>query len=247
MVLKKEKALKSHINDLIIDMPNAEWANGELIGPKSKDIEVVKIPNGVEVIKANAFYGCKNLKKVYISNTVRVIEENAFTGCENLQEIIIPSTVRVIGDRAFQSCRNLRYVKFEDKLKGEQNIKLGKSVFADCEELVNVRFAENINSIPEYTFYDCKNLKVLKLPKSCLEVKENVFAGSGLQRLEIEEFLLVINFDDTNYVETLDKLFVPIETYKSYKAKLLDSDIRVVIVDTNEQIQTRYSQEEKEM
>ena len=56
-------------------------------------VENLVIPDGVAVLKDNAFMGCKSIKTVTIPKSVASIERQVFAGCENLQTITFKGTV----------------------------------------------------------------------------------------------------------------------------------------------------------
>ncbi len=50
-------------------------------------IEVLKLPEGLQVIETQAFQGCKSLKRLTIPDTVSDIGNGAFNQCDKLEEI----------------------------------------------------------------------------------------------------------------------------------------------------------------
>lgn len=58
-----------------------------LISPINKTIENAILPNGVTVIRRNAFSYCKNLKSVQYPSTIKIVEQYAFRDCNKLKEI----------------------------------------------------------------------------------------------------------------------------------------------------------------
>ncbi len=49
-----------------------------------KNLESVRLEDGVYYVGANAFLGCDDLKTIYISKTVREFDDHAFNGCEDV-------------------------------------------------------------------------------------------------------------------------------------------------------------------
>ena len=77
----------------------------------------VVIPENVNYIGDNAFYGCVGLSSVYIPDTVVGIGHKAFWGCEFLTSIEIPQSVQTIGDGAFENCFRLETVYIPGRLQ----------------------------------------------------------------------------------------------------------------------------------
>ena len=80
--------------------------------PAAKERSTYTIPDGVEIIYAEAFAHSKNLKSVTISESVTAIYEAAFMCCTNLREITIPKSVIEIDDSAFENCDSLKNVYY---------------------------------------------------------------------------------------------------------------------------------------
>ncbi len=57
-----------------------------------KELETVRLEDGVEYIGMNAFLDCPDLKTIYLSKTIIGIEDNAFNGCDNVTFELIKGT-----------------------------------------------------------------------------------------------------------------------------------------------------------
>ncbi len=93
---------------------NEYFFNGDLYLNEELVTELI-IPEGVEIIKKNAFKGCKSITKVIIPNSVRYIEECAFDCSFSLKSIIIPSSVDYIGLYAISGGSDLTIYAERDK------------------------------------------------------------------------------------------------------------------------------------
>jgi hypothetical protein len=69
------------------------------------------IPEAIETIEHNAFYGCA-LSGITIGNDVTSIGREAFFDSDNLTSVVISDSVSTIGYRAFGFCDNLDNVYF---------------------------------------------------------------------------------------------------------------------------------------
>ena len=87
-------------------------ANFLVTYPAAKERSTYTIPDGVEIIYAEAFAHSKNLKSVTISESVTAIYESAFMCCTSLREITIPKSVIEIDDSAFENCDSLKNVYY---------------------------------------------------------------------------------------------------------------------------------------
>lgn len=98
-------------------------------------IGAIELPDSLQYIGGNAFFGCKNLTAITIPDSVKTlgsdafrtsglvqvklgknlttIGENALSWCSSLESITIPGSVREIGPTAFQNCSKLSKIYFE--------------------------------------------------------------------------------------------------------------------------------------
>ena len=67
------------------------------------------IPEGVEIIKNNAFESCQNLVKLTLPSTLQELGERCFYDCKNLKSIVIPKTIKKIGNNLFLTNENKIY------------------------------------------------------------------------------------------------------------------------------------------
>lgn len=73
-------------------------------------LENIKLPDGLETIGRDGFYGCSKLKEIKFPPTLKTIGNYAFNSCSSLEEVRIPSSVTNIGDYAFGGCSKLQKV-----------------------------------------------------------------------------------------------------------------------------------------
>lgn len=89
----------------------------QLMGFKNNSLKKIVIPDSVEVIDWQAFYGCSALEEVVFGKNLRVIEVSAFCECSSLQEVSLPESLEEIGLSAFSKC-NLKGVYIPKNVKG---------------------------------------------------------------------------------------------------------------------------------
>lgn len=88
----------------------------ELLKCSPQAMGLIKIPEGIETIKCNAFENCCDIEGVVIPSSVNEIEQNAFYNCSSLTSINIPSSVTSIEESAFSVCSDLKTVRFKGKV-----------------------------------------------------------------------------------------------------------------------------------
>lgn len=107
-------------------------------------LEKVEIPQSVELIKANVFVGCKNLKKIEVAKenkAYKVVDNTLYTKSgktiiaviDTGVSYLIPKGVINITEGAFVYCPNLKTVIFPETIK-----KIGAVFCGSCPNIENV-------------------------------------------------------------------------------------------------------------
>lgn len=144
------------------------------IGPqafrRNASLESVILPGCLEVIEAQAFAGCKNLRIIHLPDTVWRIEAQAFQDCAALEKIVLPKGLTHLGQGAFSGCKNLKSI---DLPGGISNVE--DSVFADSG-LTEAVLRSGVRSIGPYAFSGCP-LETVTLPESMDFIGAHAFHG----------------------------------------------------------------------
>ena len=138
--------------------------------PVPKDVQCVKIPDGVTVIEPKAFCDCPELRTVTIPHSVNVIGDSAFQCCPRLQDVILPNSITEIGNSAFESCDSILSVTIPDSVT-----KIGSGAFADARNLQHITISKNVTGIEGYTFWMCTNLRSVTLPDGIMTIGRQAF------------------------------------------------------------------------
>ena len=115
---------------------------------KAKDTDSIIIPDGVEVIKFEAFM-MRKIKSIVIPKSVKKIEDLAFSGC-SVEKLVIPNSISDFGEFAFDGCDSLTDVIIEEGIT-----KLGIGMFQNCMSLKSVLLPQSLLSIPDSAFDGC--------------------------------------------------------------------------------------------
>ena len=183
------------------------------------ELTSVTIPDSVKIIETHAFYACENLKTVKLGNGLITLGSGAFSECYALSEvslgnslreiegwvfncasfesIVIPASVVTIGEAAFQNVRELKSITVADgnqnyvSVDGDLYSADKKTLIAYCIGKTEDSFAipQNVETIDDYAFSQCENLKELILPNSiraidsaafyrCTNLSKFVFGGN---------------------------------------------------------------------
>lgn len=105
---------------------------------KSKIASVVIIPGNenegcLKKIPTSTFWNCNCLEVVSLPDSIKSIELTAFEACYVLHTINIPANIKKIGN--------------DDAAKSAGDYRGLGSVFAECEELYEIKIPESVQSI----------------------------------------------------------------------------------------------------
>ena len=155
----------------------------------SFDIVIPAELGGCKVVEigANAFSNNSSIVSLVIPDTVERIGNEAFYGMWYLDEIRIPASVKEIGDRAFGDItpfyievdpENEYYSSADGNLYNKDGTVLIQHTRKRDEESVTV--PNGVLELAPYSFYDCYNLKEVTLPDSLITIGENAFGCSNV-------------------------------------------------------------------
>ena len=190
-----KKLKQAAIPNGITMIANAAFAN-------CSNLTSVTIPDSVTKIGNAAFAGCSALTSITIPDSVEEIGNAAFAGCTALTQITIPKSVKQIGKGAFAGCTtltnidvdvaNANYTSAQSYALIEINTKtliagcsntsipadvehIGMNAFDGCT-ISKVRLPDNLKSIGQSAFRNCKNLKSISIPNTVQEIGYWAFA-----------------------------------------------------------------------
>ena len=104
---------------------------------------------GIEMIPAECFDGCKEIKEVTLPDTVKTISNSAFEECSKLEKVTFSYDLEVIRSSAFKECKNLNSLVFADSDKF-------KTIQSDAFRNAgggNVVIPNSVTSIGDYAFF----------------------------------------------------------------------------------------------
>ncbi len=69
------------------------------------------LPETLNTISENAFWGCTSIKSITLPEKVTTLEGNAFAGCTNLRELYLPLSLTKVSSDILSGCKNLMYLR----------------------------------------------------------------------------------------------------------------------------------------
>lgn len=134
---------------------------------------VFELPDGLETIGANAFYGCVAITwgDFTLPASVTTVGEYAFCGNYGITGFTVPAQLTAIADGMFAQCKNLTKVTLHDNVT-----EIGGYAFRKCEALEEIALPESVTTIGEACFAET-GLKKIALPSALSEIPAYCFYG----------------------------------------------------------------------
>lgn len=136
-----------------------------------RELSAVHLPEGLTTIEENVFFGCKKLTSITLPERVERIKEHAF-GDSGLQQATLPESLVELGEGAFVYCYQLQTVKLPSKLKS-----IGNLTFLGCTALRSIVIPEGVQSVGLSAFWKCTSLESIVFPRSLKEIGAAAFLG----------------------------------------------------------------------
>ena len=130
-------------------------------------ITTIIIGNKVEIIQDFAFYKCFSLKSVTFGNSLKILGSFSFS-FTSITNIKIPDSITELDwKNVFQECPFIEI----DTGNGLQTI--NPNEFSSHETLETVIIGNNITNIQNHAFFNCKNLKSIKIGKGTKSIEDS--------------------------------------------------------------------------
>lgn len=133
-----------------------------LVYPAAKTTTEYTVPDSVEAIADNAFYGNTRIIELNTGKNTKTIGKNAFGNMSALTTLTMENSIESLGEKAFYF-----------------------SSWSSSSKLESVTLSEKLKSLPEYCFYGCNSLEELTIPKS-VELIDSGSIPSSVENVTIK-------------------------------------------------------------
>lgn len=141
----------------------------------------VYLPNSWEVttIPKGSFQSCTSLNSIVIPNSINKLETNAFYGCSKLVKAVIPS-VTYISESVFSECSVLLYTTADNKFIFNDNLtSIGATAFQNCKLLKKLVIPTQCSSIGKKAFNGTA-LNEIEIKSTSLTAAQGAFGGTNV-------------------------------------------------------------------
>lgn len=170
------------------------------------------LPEGLEEIGCNCFYGCEELTEVELPDSLKRIESGAFENCISLEKIDIGENVEYIGGYALKNTlveknytdKNgftiingclINSINMDEDLVIPEGVKhIDIDFDYENNHIRSVVFPEGLKTIGNSAFCDCENLNSIDMPDTVEYIGEYAFRRSGIENVVLPDNLKTIGF-----------------------------------------------------
>lgn len=142
--------------------------------------------------------------EVKIPEGTKKIDKYAFKECR-ISSVVFPDSLNDIGEKAFAECKNLKHIDCGRGIKILGN-KRNTHIFQSCKSLEKIEFPSQLQSIGDYTFWNC-NLKKVSLNEGLYDIGDRAFsANPKLKEIKFPNSLTSIGRD--NFTHNVEDFYV---------------------------------------
>ena len=150
------------VTDLVIPESVTEIKNYTFYGCTC--LTNLTIPNSLTSIGVVAFSGCSGLTTVNwdavnVTSYPTSTSNHPFKNCTNLTTVVFGNQVQTIPNYAFSCCSGLTTVNWNAVSVTNYPTSTNSHPFKDCPNLTTVVFGDQVQTIPNYAFYNCSGLE----------------------------------------------------------------------------------------
>ena len=129
--------------------------------------------------KFYAFKNCKNITNINLPASLSYIGISTFNGCDSLKTIKFGCKLQMINKNAFYNCAFLETVEYYEC----ENVTIREFAFANCNNLKNIIFKNNITTIQSSCFLNCFSLREIVFPSSLENIDTYAFSNTGIANI----------------------------------------------------------------
>ena len=159
-------------------------------------VRALKGITGADGIEHEGVFEGTNVTSVIIPDSVNAVGKDAFYGCSKLTHVTFLGNASSIGSHAFENCTALQSID----LSTTKNESIGSSAFRNCSALEKIKFSNDLTVIGQFAFYDCTSLVELIFPQSLTTIEREAFINcTSLKEIHVPTMLDLFSMDSVRF------------------------------------------------
>ncbi len=216
-----------------VTVPSTVVCIGEGAFVQCINLHEIDLPDSIVSMDAGVFAICENLSSITIPKNITYIPKYTFAGCGSLSQVILDkdSKLLLIGEESFLECKSLENLIVPDGVA----VRIGKSAFSDCTNLLKVELGDDVTSIDSSAFKNCTNLKDLTIGDHVTNIGSSAFIGCiNLSAVTIPDSITSIGSSAFSGCDSLTSVTIGngVESIGSYAFSGCDSLTSIAIPDS---------------
>lgn len=157
-----------------------------------------------DLVKLSPFAGLQSLKYFNIGEGVVNIPDSLCAGLGYINQIVLPSTVTDIGKGSFYQC-SFDTINLPSGLES-----IGEYGFACCYNLKTIEFPESLRIINRYAFIRCDDLESVDMKNGVVYLGDDVFNGcASLKTVVLSENINTVPARTFASCRALEEIYIP--------------------------------------
>lgn len=172
---------------------------------RNSKVKNVTLPDTIQIIKAKAFYNCKNIERFEVPRDVTVIRGEAFSNMSSLRAINLPEGLKEIRGGAFAYNEKLKEISLPSTLTY-----LGGSAFSHCSLITELSVPRGVTEINGNTFEYMTSLKTIHLHDDITMIHGETFVGDiMLDNVVLPKNITEIRGNTFENCKSLSSIYIP--------------------------------------
>ena len=194
---------------------------------RARRLKSIHIPSSLKIIGDYAFRFCASLEKIELGSNTEYLGKGTFYGCDNLKEITINGSFNWDNNWIFNSSpfgflqsitkfvsQNSNFLVYDDML-----FSADKKVLFRCPvNKTKVTLPQELESISNFAFYNCRYLQCITLPDGLTYIGNHAFERcSSLREIRLPNSLTEIQNETFSLCTELSYIQFPQKLSNIYK------------------------------
>ena len=206
----------------------------------SGSFTTISIPNSVEEIGAQTFFGCTEFKSLTIPDSVEKICREAFKDCIAIESVAMGNSVTEVEGNAFQSCNAIKRIDITNienwlninfKEPYSNPLESAHALYLNGNLVTDLVIPDSVLQIQNYSFKDYTDLKSVVIGNGVTWIDQEAFDGcTSLESVVIGNSVEIIGTRAFNDCTALQSVKIENSVTKIYDSAFKNCAIKTLTI-----------------